>query len=179
MSGPGRTALPTTRKETGMAWLGASELSRDQPGLDRGRAGVSERGDESALVKVRIGNATGKAGHGTLTIGRQTMPVAWDEKGGAAEIEVALGQRRRRPGTSSIPRSRTLAAAQGRAGRRPAHGDFRPARDRARRASSSCSTAARRSSAARSNAASSRSPAIRPRMWSRGSASSAPARRMG
>src|ERR1035437_1626235 len=45
---------------------------------------------KSALVKVQIGNASGKAGHGTLTIGRQSKPVDWDEKGGAAEVEVPL-----------------------------------------------------------------------------------------
>ena len=47
---------------------------------------------QSALVKVRLGNATGKAGHGTLTIGRQSQPVDWDEQGGAVELEIALGK---------------------------------------------------------------------------------------
>lgn len=47
---------------------------------------------KSALVKLRLGNATGKAGVGTLTIGEQSQPVAWDEKGGTAEMKVALGK---------------------------------------------------------------------------------------
>jgi len=47
---------------------------------------------KSARVKVQIGNASGKPGHGTLTIGRQSQAVDWDEKGGAAEVEVALGK---------------------------------------------------------------------------------------
>ena len=47
---------------------------------------------KSALVKVQIGNASGQAGQGTLTIGQQSKQVDWDEKGGAAELEVALGE---------------------------------------------------------------------------------------
>ena len=38
-----------------------------------------------------MGNATGKAGQGTLTIGRQSQPIAWDTQGAAAELDVALG----------------------------------------------------------------------------------------
>ena len=45
----------------------------------------------AAAVEVRIGNATGKAGVGTLTIGRQSQPVAWDERGGAAQAYIVLG----------------------------------------------------------------------------------------
>jgi hypothetical protein len=47
--------------------------------------------NKSALVKVRIGNDSGKAGHGTLTIGGESRPVDWDEKGVAVEVEVPLG----------------------------------------------------------------------------------------
>jgi hypothetical protein len=47
---------------------------------------------KSAVVKVQIGNASGKPGHGTLTIGRQGTAVNWDEKGVAVEVEVALGK---------------------------------------------------------------------------------------
>jgi beta-galactosidase len=48
--------------------------------------------NKSALVKVRIGNASGRLGHGTLMIGRQSQSVDWDEKGGASEVEVPLGK---------------------------------------------------------------------------------------
>ena len=51
--------------------------------------------NRSVLVKVRIGNSTGQAGHGTLTAGRQSQPVAWDAQGGAVEVNVALGQEAR------------------------------------------------------------------------------------
>jgi len=47
---------------------------------------------KTARVKVRIGNATGKAGQGTLTIGRQSQPITWDAQGSAAELNVALGK---------------------------------------------------------------------------------------
>ena len=47
---------------------------------------------KSVRVKVQIGNSSGKAGHGTLAIGRQSQTVDWDEKGGASELEVTLGK---------------------------------------------------------------------------------------
>jgi hypothetical protein len=43
-----------------------------------------------AAVEVRIGNATGTAGRGTLKIGGQSQPVTWDEKGGSASAFVVL-----------------------------------------------------------------------------------------
>jgi hypothetical protein len=78
---------------------------------------------KSALVKVQIGNASGKAGQGTLAIGQQSKQVDWDEKGGAAELEVALGRVQSRP-------PKALPPAHRRTGRRPAHSDLRPSRDR-------------------------------------------------
>ena len=59
---------------------------------------------KSALIKVQVGNMTGKAGRGTLSVGAparrspaerdeggKSVAVAWDEKGGKAELEVPLG----------------------------------------------------------------------------------------
>ncbi len=46
--------------------------------------------DKTAQIKVRIGNATGNAGSGTLTVGTTTAPVNWDATGGAATIDVPL-----------------------------------------------------------------------------------------
>lgn len=43
-----------------------------------------------ARVAVKIGNATGKAGHGRLSVGTQSVEAAWDEAGGSAELEVDL-----------------------------------------------------------------------------------------
>ena len=47
----------------------------------------------SMLIKVRIGNQTGRSGSGTLTaiwpdVG--VVPVTWDEHGGTAEVEVPI-----------------------------------------------------------------------------------------
>jgi hypothetical protein len=47
---------------------------------------------KSARVKVRLGNATGKSGSGTLKAGQVTLPVKWDEHGGIAETEITLGK---------------------------------------------------------------------------------------
>ena len=43
-----------------------------------------------ARVVVRIGNATGKAGRGPLSVGAKSVEAAWDEKGGRAEVEVDM-----------------------------------------------------------------------------------------
>ncbi|MGA2061664.1 MAG: sugar-binding domain-containing protein [Thermoguttaceae bacterium] len=46
--------------------------------------------DKKALIKVHIGNITGRAGSGTLTAGAATKEVEWDEKGAQVELETAL-----------------------------------------------------------------------------------------
>jgi hypothetical protein len=46
---------------------------------------------KAALIKVRVGNATGRAGKGTVTAGGLSAPVAWGAEGGAAELDVPLG----------------------------------------------------------------------------------------
>lgn len=46
---------------------------------------------KAALIKVRVGNATGRAGRGTLTAAGASVPVTWDAQGGKAELEVQLG----------------------------------------------------------------------------------------
>jgi beta-galactosidase len=46
---------------------------------------------KSAVVKVEIGNATGRKGRGMLKIGDQTIPASWDEKNGSVETELRLG----------------------------------------------------------------------------------------
>jgi hypothetical protein len=46
---------------------------------------------QSATVKVRIGNATGKAGAGSLSMGSRTHAITWDTGGCTAQIEVPLG----------------------------------------------------------------------------------------
>ena len=46
---------------------------------------------KSTLVKIHIGNDTGEPGNGELSIGKQTIPVAWNAQGGDATMQVALG----------------------------------------------------------------------------------------
>jgi hypothetical protein len=46
---------------------------------------------KSALIKVKIGNATGQPGSGKLVCGPLSAAADWDAAGGAAEIEVPLG----------------------------------------------------------------------------------------
>ncbi|MGA2052735.1 MAG: sugar-binding domain-containing protein, partial [Opitutales bacterium] len=46
---------------------------------------------KSALVKVTVGNDSGQAGKGMLTIGNVSVPVTWDTQGGNAELTVSLG----------------------------------------------------------------------------------------
>src|SRR5215813_12173034 len=48
---------------------------------------------KTMLIKVRIGNVTGRAGSGTLTAiwpDVTAVPVTWDEHGGTAELEVPI-----------------------------------------------------------------------------------------
>jgi hypothetical protein len=45
---------------------------------------------QSALVKVQIGNATGKSGRGSLSVGTKTIEAEWGVNGGQAEIEVPV-----------------------------------------------------------------------------------------
>ena len=47
---------------------------------------------KSALVRVKIGNISGRAGNGVLTANGTNFPVTWDANGGAAEIEIQFGK---------------------------------------------------------------------------------------
>ena len=46
---------------------------------------------KAVLIKVRVGNVTGRAGRGTLSAGGVSAPVGWDAKGGGAQLYVPLG----------------------------------------------------------------------------------------
>ena len=46
--------------------------------------------DKSAQIKVKIGNSSGDAGSGTLSVGATSAPVTWDATGGDATIDVPL-----------------------------------------------------------------------------------------
>lgn len=66
--------------DTGRVWIDDAQVFPNLP-------------QKSMLIKVRIGNVTGRSGAGTLTaiwpdIG--IAPVTWDEHGGTTEVEVPL-----------------------------------------------------------------------------------------
>lgn len=46
--------------------------------------------EKLARVVVKIGNASGKAGNGTIKAGTKSATVTWDERGGRAELEVEM-----------------------------------------------------------------------------------------
>jgi hypothetical protein len=46
---------------------------------------------KSALIKVKMGNASGQSGSGVLSVKDASVPVSWDANGGKAELEVSLG----------------------------------------------------------------------------------------
>lgn len=45
---------------------------------------------KSATIKVHLGNISGKAGSGTVSVGGVSGPANWDEQGGDVQIEVPL-----------------------------------------------------------------------------------------
>lgn len=45
---------------------------------------------KTALVKVNIGNATGKVGSGAVNVGKKNVKGTWDAKGGQIEVEVDM-----------------------------------------------------------------------------------------
>ncbi|MES2898182.1 MAG: sugar-binding domain-containing protein [Pseudomonadota bacterium] len=44
--------------------------------------------DRSALLRVRIGNASGRSGQGSLSVNGREVPVSWTAQGGQAELRV-------------------------------------------------------------------------------------------
>ena len=77
----------------GGAWngiVGRIELAATSPvWIEDAQVFPSVEG-KSAQIRVRIGNASGKAGSGTLAVGATTAPVSWDATGGDATLDVPL-----------------------------------------------------------------------------------------
>jgi hypothetical protein len=79
----------------GSAWNGIAgriELTATSPVWIDDAQVFPDVAKKSARVKAQIGNLTGQAGSGTLTVGSASAPVTWDATGGQAELEVALGE---------------------------------------------------------------------------------------
>ncbi|HSE33678.1 MAG TPA: discoidin domain-containing protein [Pyrinomonadaceae bacterium] len=67
-------------EDTGRVWIDDAQVF---PNLN----------EHTMLIKVRIGNVTGRSGQATLTAiwpDFSVVPVSWDENGGTAEIEVPI-----------------------------------------------------------------------------------------
>ncbi len=77
----------------GGAWngiVGRIELAATSPVWIEDAQVFPSVAGKSAKIKVRIGNATVKAGSGTLAVGATTAPVSWDATGGDATLDVPL-----------------------------------------------------------------------------------------
>lgn len=80
--------------ETQTCWnglIGRLELSSTSPVWIADVQAHPDVAKKAALLKVRLGNATGRSGQGTLTVRGQSQAVTWDAEGGQAQIEVNLG----------------------------------------------------------------------------------------
>jgi len=73
--------------------VGRIELSSTNPVWIEDARVLPNAAKKTALVRVKIGNATAKASSGTLTAGSQSLPVKWDARGGEAEMEIPLGEK--------------------------------------------------------------------------------------
>ncbi|WP_395399624.1 sugar-binding domain-containing protein [Pseudoduganella sp. UC29_106] len=75
----------------GMSWngiVGKVELRATTPVYIDDAQVYPRVEDRSALVRVRIANAGGRAGAGALTANGKRIPVTWTEQGGSAEFRV-------------------------------------------------------------------------------------------
>ena len=75
----------------GMSWngiIGKIELRATSPVYIDDAQVYPRVEDKSALVRLRIGNAGGQAGSGTVTANGRRFPVAWTAQGGSAEFRV-------------------------------------------------------------------------------------------
>lgn len=81
--------------ETQTSWngiVGRLELSATSPVWIADAQAYPNVAKRSVLVKVRIGNATGKAGRGRVSVRDVAVPVSWDPNGARTELEVSLSR---------------------------------------------------------------------------------------
>ncbi|TSA32565.1 MAG: glycoside hydrolase [Verrucomicrobiaceae bacterium] len=72
--------------------VGEMKLSTTSPVWIEDAQAYPDISKKSVLVKVKIGNAPGKAGEGTLKVGDVSQKVEWTKDGGMAELEIPLGK---------------------------------------------------------------------------------------
>jgi len=76
----------------GMSWngiVGKVELRASSPVYIDDAQVYPNVADRTALVKLRIGNAGGKAGSGSVVANGKRFPVSWSGEGGSTEIRVS------------------------------------------------------------------------------------------
>lgn len=71
--------------------IGRMELSAGSPVWIADAQAFPDVNRRSVTLRVRIGNVSGQAGRGTLSVGAMRQAVEWDESGGSAQLEYALG----------------------------------------------------------------------------------------
>jgi beta-galactosidase len=70
--------------------VGRIELSATTPVWIEDAQVYPNVAEKSAQIRVKIGNATGSVGAGTLAVGGVSVPVNWEADGGTATIDVSL-----------------------------------------------------------------------------------------
>ncbi|MEO7101416.1 MAG: discoidin domain-containing protein [Luteolibacter sp.] len=88
---PDSHAVSDSQGSTWNGIVGKIELRTTSPvWIDETRVDGDPFSHEAKL-DIRIGNISGKAGKGTITIGTTRHDVTWDEKGGRSSISVPMG----------------------------------------------------------------------------------------
>jgi hypothetical protein len=78
----------------GAAWngiVGRIELQATSPVWIEDAQAFPNVATKSVVLKVKVGNATGQPGSGTLSVGTHSVAVTWTAGGGEAELTVPLG----------------------------------------------------------------------------------------
>jgi beta-galactosidase len=92
---PYRPDAHSVSDSLGSSWNGIAgtiELASTSPvWIDNAQA-FPNVDKKSVLVKLWIGNITGRAGMGVLSTGDMSVPLKWDAAGGRADIEVSLAK---------------------------------------------------------------------------------------
>ncbi len=88
---PYRLDAHSVSDSLGMSWngiVGKVELNATSPVWIQDAQVYPDVPNKIAIVKIKIGNASGKAGTGDLTANDSSVPISWAAAGGYAEIKV-------------------------------------------------------------------------------------------
>ena len=73
--------------------VGRIELNASSPVWIDDAQAYPDLAARQTRLKVRLGNATGKPGSGTLRAGSVSVPITWTADGGAAELAISFGEK--------------------------------------------------------------------------------------